>query len=401
MNVVDLEILIPASPDFIWRFLGNLEKSVDWQEGVRSISFLTSQHEGKGTRWRYATDRGNDVIMEIGAWYDSVGYEYSVVDGARFGENQGRIRLQEVTDGTLIRWTFNYELSGVLGGLRNAMRHKRGTTKQIQDSLRNLHKLVQKESGGISTHQARSNVREAPDANERSSYSPRHPSGYVDPATDTEKMLEQDMPMPLMFEYEQASASPPSVPETDTKPNPVVQAGDIAAEVESLDTKVEEATQPIDMEIISYEPLDIPKHQEPETEPEEIQEPVPEASSVSIEPATREPRALDTSAVSVFEIFGLRKPSEAGGQLQEDESAADRAALRYSLDVTASPRLDDRFSSLDKLQNSGSSDVDISGRRDQLPGVGRSDTPDSPESQITGWRRKRRRLQHPLRSHNI
>ena len=48
MNVIDLEILIPASPDFIWRFVGDLAKSVNWQEGVRSVSFLTTQREGKG-----------------------------------------------------------------------------------------------------------------------------------------------------------------------------------------------------------------------------------------------------------------------------------------------------------------------------------------------------------------
>ena len=59
-----------------------------------------AQFSGKGK---------NDVVVEISAWYDTLGYEYRIVDGAKFGENQGRIRLQEVAEGTLVRWIFQYE----------------------------------------------------------------------------------------------------------------------------------------------------------------------------------------------------------------------------------------------------------------------------------------------------
>lgn len=395
MNAIDLEILIPASPDFIWRFLGDLAQSVEWQEGVKSISFLTTQREGKGTRWRYATKRGNDVIVEVTAWYDTLGYEYKVVDGAGFGENQGRIRLHEVTDGTLARWTFNYELSGMLGGLRNAMRHKRSTTKQIQESLRNLHRLVQSESGGISTHQARANVREAPDVDERSIYTPRHPSSYIDPTTDTEKLLEEDMPTPLMFAYEQASAAPSSAPETDTKPNPVVQTGDIAPEVESTETKVEEATQPIDMEIVAYEPQASTEVGEATSEAEE-EEPVPEVSAIAPEPAHREARAVDTSGVSVFEIFGLRKPSEAGGQLLEDELAAERAELRRSAEFSVRSRFDEPMDSMAEHRNSGASAL----ASDRETAGGRFEERAGLPGQIVGRRRRMRMRQTNLRSHN-
>ena len=338
--------------------------------------------------------------MEIAAWYETLGYEYTVVDGAGFGENQGRVRLQEVTDGTVVRWTFNYELSGVLGGLRNAMRKKRGTTKQIQDSLRNLHKLIQTESGGISTHQARANVREAPDVDDRSMYTPRHPSSYIDPATDTEELLEEDIALPLMFEIEQASAAPHSVPGTDTKPNPVVQTGDIVAEVERQDTVLEEATQPIDMEIISYEPLEVSEHEEPENKPVEIQKPVSEPPKAAIEPPPREPRAVDTSAVSVFELFGLRKPSEAGGQLLDDKPASDRAAVGQSPEEPGKTRVDDPFRRMEALQQSSSSAIDRVSKSDQLAIGGRLDEPVVSEGRIIGWRRKTRMRQYLLRSHN-
>lgn len=395
MNAIDLEILIPASPDFIWRFLGDLAQSVEWQEGVKSISFLTTQREGRGTRWRYATNRGNDVIVEVTAWYDTLGYEYKVVDGAGFGENQGRIRLHEVTDGTLVRWTFNYELSGMLGGLRNVMRHKRGASKQIQESLRNLHRQVLKESGGISTHQARANVREAPDVDERSIYTPRHPSSYIDPTTDTEKLLEEDMPMPLMFEYELASAAPTSAPEMDTKPNPVVQTGDISPEADVPQAKVEEATQPIAMEIVAYEPQASSEVEEaPSAEQEE--EPAPEVSDIGPEPAPREARAVDTSGVSVFEIFGLRKPSEAGGQLLVDELAAERAELRRSAELPANLWVDKPTDDMAEQRNSGASAQEsdrgiADGRFEERAGLA---------GQIVGRRRRTRMRQTNLRSHN-
>ena len=184
MNVIDLEILIPASPEFIWRFLGDPSALPQWQEDVASVSFLSTQREGQGTRWRASSDKTNDIVVEVSAWYDTLGYEYKLMDGASFAENQGRIRLHEVTDGTLVRWTFQYELGGMLGGLRNAMRLKRATTNQLQANLRNLHQLIMQESGGISTHEAKASVREAPDVDERLSYQPRHPSAFHEQASE-------------------------------------------------------------------------------------------------------------------------------------------------------------------------------------------------------------------------
>src|SRR5690606_14538533 len=112
MNVIDHAILISASPTFIWRFLGDVSQNPKWQEDCTNISFLTTQHEGKGARWRYSTTKGKDVVVEITAWYDTLGYEYMIVDGSSVGENKGRMRLQEIAEGTLVQWTFNYEVEG-------------------------------------------------------------------------------------------------------------------------------------------------------------------------------------------------------------------------------------------------------------------------------------------------
>ena len=399
MNVIDLEILIPASPDFIWRFLGDITKTVDWQEGVRSISFLTTQHEGKGTRWRYTYGRGNDIIAEVGAWYDTLGYEYRIVEGGGFGENQGRIRLTEVPDGTIVRWTFNYALSGVLGGLRNAMRHKRSTSKSIQDSLRNLHRLVQQESGGISTHQARAAVRDAPDADERSIYQPRHPTAYVDSASgDTTELIDDDLQEPAPFGFEHATGPLSSAPETDTKPNPVVQTGeDLAVEVPA--NGIEDATKPIEMEIIAYPPADLAEAPKSATQPTDRSTEIPESEEAPRVAKPIEKRSVDTSTISVFELFGLERPSQSG-------EPADRAALtgpsqpaRTVADAVDDMPMIDEVLRRDPLPEVNIAETAIPG---DSGGVAAEDfvvEDDEQRQRIIGRRRYSRRRRYRLRSH--
>ncbi len=281
MDIIDQAILIPASPGFIWRFVGDLSKNVDWQEDLTHISFLTTQHEGKGTRWRYSTAKGHDVIAEIVAWYDTLGYEYKVVDGAKFGSNQGYIRLQEIAEGTRVRWTFHYEPRGVFGGLRNSMGRKRSIASGIEESLRNLYKLIQEETGGISTHQAKATLKEAPDVEERSSYQPRHPSAFVDSALkDIYDRSESSAKQPISYQLDHETAPAPPLADEDTKPNPVAQAA-MPPQDEAESTAAPFAPEPAVKESAREE------------------KPAP-ASDVR-----------NTDGLSVFDVFGLQKPSEA------------------------------------------------------------------------------------------
>lgn len=331
MNTIDLEILIPASPDFIWRFLGDLSTIPQWQENVTSISFLSTQHEGQGTRWRHSTQRGRDIVVQVGAWYDTLGFEYEIVDGAPYSENRGRIKLHEVPEGTLVNWTFRYELDGLLGGIRNAMRLKRSTTNQIQDSLRNLHHLITQETGGISTHEAKASMQDAPDVDERSSYQPRHPSAFHDEAVDeleTEMVLDESVThlYPVAYDLDAEAAPVAAVGDTDTKPNPVVLSA--AAPIEEQEEEAElEDTKPIELEALLAEPPSAPA---PEPAPASV--PAPEPPPVSAPSPAQEPAEeadvppappletvadrdrINTAQVSVFEIFGLQKPSETQGQ---------------------------------------------------------------------------------------
>lgn len=386
MNVIDLEILIPASPEFIWRFLGDLSALPSWQEETSSVSFLSTQREGRGTRWRASSDRRSDIVVEISAWYDTLGYEYQLVDGSNFGENQGRVRLHESTDGTLVRWTFQYELGGVLGGLRNAMRIKRSTTNQLQANLRNLHQLIMQESGGISTHEAKASVREAPDVSERSSYRPRHPSTFRDAAAegstdadldfDTDKQAVPDE-LSYVSEYQAAAV------DSDTKPNPVVLAPGYEAEL-ALGSKDElDDTKPVEVEPVMLEPpVQIPRPA-PAAEPAVSAAPVADADpaqSVPVRPPAPPAGPRDSANVSVFEIFGLQKPSEAGMPM-----AAERATKREAFTSSEVPSwMEDR--SLRSWDEPRESTAPIT--------VGETGT-----VSITGLRRRTRRRSPVLRSH--
>lgn len=389
MNVIDLEILIPASPEFIWRFMGDLAAIPQWYEDAVSVSFLSTQREGRGTRWRHSTVRGSDVIVEISAWYDTLGYEYRIVDGTTYSENQGRIRLHEVTDGTQVRWTFQYEAGGVLGGLRNAMRLKRNTTNQIQDSLRNLHQLIMQESGGISTHEAKASMQDAPDVNERLSYQPRHPSAFHDGALDEfDDDTSLSERLPLAYDLELEPAAIPQVADSDTKPNPVALGASADLIPEAAPEPKLDDTRPMEVEVLLAEdsPPEVSSPLKAEAEPE-APAPVPKAQAPKDDPPTPDtslaPKPQDDSShLSVFEIFGLQKPSEARTQPER----ADKPLSDFGATL---PDRGPHASSAGELKPAGAAN-DL--KPDEQPAQADATT-------ISGWRRSARRKKTRIRSH--
>ena len=301
MNLIDLEILIPASPEFIWRFLGDLQQIPRWQQDAEAVTFLSTQREGRGARWRQAMHRGPDRVVEVSAWYDTVGYMYQIVDGAAFNANQGHIKLREVPEGTLVRWTFQYELGGVFGGLRKAVGLNGGMSSQIQASLRNLHQLVGQQSGGISTHEAKATMQDAPDVGERSNYEPRHPSAFHEAARDETSALPysengQDETYAIAYDLPPI----PALEDGDTQPNPV------ALESRSLvePSPVLDDTKPIEVALpIADAPAPTPAQEAAPPAPQPLPRP-----------------DVDIATMSVFEIFGLQKPSQAA--LPQDRAPA-------------------------------------------------------------------------------
>ena len=57
VTLIDQRILIDAPPQIIWEFISDPYKLADWHAGYTSVSVLTTQQTGLGTRRRCANER--------------------------------------------------------------------------------------------------------------------------------------------------------------------------------------------------------------------------------------------------------------------------------------------------------------------------------------------------------
>jgi alkylated DNA nucleotide flippase Atl1 len=285
MNILDHKILIPASPEAVWRHISDITQNPTWQVDCRSISFLSSRRDGPGVRWRYTTDQGRECVVETTAWYDGLGYEYTFVDGVPYRSSRGRLRLQEIPEGTVVQWTFNYEIGGVIGGVRNAISVKRNLENMMTDSLQTLWRYL-KQSGVVEpSREAKSAMRDALDYEARANYKPRHPSALAN----------------------QMGIVEPPIAEDDTRPRPAVTSpeSDFLGDVPADDRQFMPPHAAIDLAGKTEEEIrvDLDRIHEIETQTDLTLE----ALAPEVNPS--EP-LMDTSEISVFEVFGLPKPSE-------------------------------------------------------------------------------------------
>lgn len=272
MNELDQTILITAAPEAVWAFLSDLNQNPAWQSDCQSVVFLSKQRSGKGTRWRYRNLAGKESELEITAWYDGLGYEYRFLDGSA----HGRLRLQEIAEGTTVQWTFNYEPRGRLGGMRNALGLKRGYRKYMDESLLSLQTTVKRTVGDDPEYVARSLMRDAISYDARLNYRPRHPT----------QLRETDLQQPALPIEE------PPVLEEDTRPNPGFAA---------VSTESPLARQPVESEPVPAEEMPSPDTPQPRT-------PLPGQLELSI-----------------WDVFGVERPqateAEAPPVDQEPEPA--------------------------------------------------------------------------------
>lgn len=219
MNTIDQRILIPVSPESIWEIISNIEENKQWQVHCAKVSFLTTDRQGQGVRYRFSNPAGRDYVAEITAWYDNVGYAYQLIDGVNFRYNRGRIRLQEIAEGTIVQWVFEYEPGGILGGLRNTLGTRRQIENQVTESLRNLWRITSRDRTG-EQYVSRTLMQEAPDAESRAQYKSRQPAPLITGQTEDEG--------------DKLPAEPP-VAEDDTRPRPATMPSPAEAE-ETLGT---------------------------------------------------------------------------------------------------------------------------------------------------------------------
>lgn len=330
MNIIDQRILIPTSPDIVWGYVSELSNNPDWQANCRSMSFLTTTRVGKDVRWRGAAKNGREYVVQITAWYDRIGYEYKIVDGTPYKENMGRIRLQEVPEGTIVQWTFRYDMSGILRGIRNTVSTKRNVENAIVNSLWALWRRVTevKPAAQSTNYASKSLMREAPDVQARSQYVPRHPLKVTEvPPPEgvsiKEPPMSDDDTRPHDVVPVQAEVATPSPPVTPAEPDFLKQITDEKVQAPHKPTSFETASpekSAVEQFRPSVDPSAITQQQPkptplstPDPAPVNAVETAPPASSAPPLPATHTLPELDsdidTSQVSVFDLFGVQKPA--------------------------------------------------------------------------------------------
>jgi uncharacterized membrane protein len=346
-TIIDHAISIPVPPAAVWKLLSNLEAISRWQTDCKKVVFLTTGRRGAGTRIRCSGAGDKAYVLEVTTWYEGLGYEYRLVDGVSYSDNKGRLRLQEIAEGTVVQWTFSYEMGGVLGGLRNSMGLKRTVENQMIESLRQLYRVTREASEDVDVEKVKSLMRDGPSVEQRAQYQPRHPSRYEEnrqrertasvmrpPTSPRRPIIEEPLPK-----------------EDDTRPNPIVMPTGrepaptptleellkpVRREPPSIVNDTPAATLPSRFSDVSFTPTPPVSFAPPIAKPEPPVPPImpplakPELPAAKTEPNLQPEKPplipaahtttsvnpvvdvdkLDTGKISVFEIFGLQKPSE-------------------------------------------------------------------------------------------
>ncbi len=379
MTLIDQRILIDAPPQIIWEFISDPYKLADWHAGYTSVSVLTTQQTGLGTRRRCAvTGGGKDVIEQITAWVDGLGYEYELIEGGPYRTMRGRIRLQPGPDGTSVQWTVEYQPRGPFGFLHDRLSGRKQFAAMMAASLRELRQQVN--ALGLrmdDAYRARLGIQGRLNATERAQYQRRHP---VPVGADSSQPVTTPEGAPVAI-AEEAEGAPPATPseemaapevrpvsyEADTEPKPPVGLHEaIAAQQESpipapappLETETEAPSPPVKAvpaevplppaitppPVIALPEPQTPVEEEPDyrratpprgipavlspaaSAPSPFAQPTPQdAETVPARPTP--PRGMpsvpahegvlppptpktDTGEISIWEVFGLRRPSE-------------------------------------------------------------------------------------------
>lgn len=337
-TVITRAISIPTRPSAVWQVVSDISNLPTWHPDSKRVQYLTTAKSGRGTRWRNTTISNKEQVLEITAWYKGLGYEYRIVDGSHYPKNRGRIRLQEAPEGTNVQWTFSYEMSGFLGNLRNRVSMKGKANDEIVQGLQNLYVLIKetKLDEVLDPEQSKAYLKKAPNVEERASYQPKYPTKVASqeiPAINLDENQRYKPPAPVFASVPQIEEPPQT--EEDTRPNPVIQKASevpITPKMSEPDfLKAMPDPEPVQPKpVVDNRPVIIA------TEPEIASSGETETAEAKaiIEPLTpgRDTSKMDTAAVSVFELFGINKPSETEQvrTLQEDLIPVDESIVAES-----------------------------------------------------------------------
>lgn len=347
MPLIDQRILIAASAETVWRYLTQPEYVSRWHLGCKQLSILTTRAQGVGVRRRCTDGRGKSTVEEITAWLENIGYEYKVVDGP-YRAFRARLRLQPAPEGTIVNWVVEYRRRGLFSGLRELLGGRRRTSRLMEESLRNLRKLVERSGARLDPErQARVAMQPAPDAAARAARGAEVMRAQNASAAAGAPLVigDDDLPEPAAptlihqplsepsFVTKLSALEQPAVPPdslADTKPRkPKGLAEALGAKSPQPPKRPDEPvwdssarTVPVSLVAPPLPPaeptqaLDAtpPKPPPPRTLPEVPPTPAEGTPMPPLEPESApkpKPTTLyDTGEVSIWEVFGIPRPSE-------------------------------------------------------------------------------------------
>ncbi len=366
MTTIDQRILIPAPPPVVWDYVSNIENNPHWQVDCESLVFLSQRRNGVGARWRQRTPGRTETVYEVTTWYAGLGYEYVYIDGGGLQDSSGRVRLQEIPEGTIVQWTYNYELGGVFGGIRNALTTQRRIEADMIESLKMLWKISRR-MGSMEGYQARSLMQDGPQSpQERLGYQPRHSDSLMDQPSGVHRdsagnlyipeppISDEDTRPGAAAKSDRIDQSDPRfAPTTEDAPAPVEAQPTSDAQPPSAESPAEQTTDEafappperisqempaisvdttpephVPVEVQPADPAPVAHVSAPSDKPEDTAEAAPTtteshaATQESPTAATTEPsseadvaaptvsKATDTSEISIWEVFGIPSPTD-------------------------------------------------------------------------------------------
>jgi len=334
--LIDQRILIDAPTDIVWQVIADSSRLAEWHTGYKKVSVLTVQSAKVGSRRRCTTKAGKDIIEEITAWVEGMGYEYTIISGSPYRKLQGRVRLQAGPDGTSVQWTIYYKPKGILGRVRSQFGGRRQMEELVANSLRQLRRAVDAQGKRMDEiERAKVAIRGRLNAEERATYQRRHPppEPVVEPTEDAPVTLPAvDMPAVPSFVADLEQVIEEETSAADTQPKPPAGLREAVAAQSEEPTPVPPEHRPFTRPTQTQEIPVVPIDPESHTPPHGIPLPPPEPPAPKTPPRAMPAVELnapppnlppptpktDTGEVSIWEVFGLRRPSEADQDALDD-----------------------------------------------------------------------------------
>ena len=250
--------------------------------------------------------------------------------------------MHETPDGTVVQWEFQYTLSGFMSGLRNTLLTRRNLENMIGESLWALWELANHAKvNQPRDYVYRSMMRDAPDVEQRASYVPReHKEPTIHHIPEPPVSDDDTRPNAIIPADEIDAIATDAQPSPYARPSEAAQS-DVSASHTSEPTQ--QATPRVEADVTSpeIEPAEADVAQEADHEEPAASTPIPDVLQTEVMPRAPELTHFDesiedTAEISVFDLFGVNRPSEPDVPLAQ----LDRSAQEKTNSVDDAPQIE-------------------------------------------------------------